>query len=221
MLFELAERAVRVQSSVVRVPAGGASVPTAPAGSSADRLTSRLAAAATAPRAAPANGAAESDGGSFEATRGARDAECAWCVGSSRSAVPSWFDAEMDTDGAMTSPRDAGRTVARRASRDAARGRRHVATICGRAETVSGEDGAARRGAPRGTPRAETRAFGTMHAAETIMVCSCVTVRRVVSLARTRPRWKCLETRETIRVNVESFPRLQMRHAHVVDFAPQ
>ena len=40
-------------------------------GSSAERLTSKPAAAATATRAAPANGAAESDGGSFEATRGA------------------------------------------------------------------------------------------------------------------------------------------------------
>jgi hypothetical protein len=103
----------------------------------------------------------------------------------------------MDTDGATTSPRDAARAVTRRASRDAARGRRHVGNICvGCCETVSREDGAARRGLPRGTPRGATRAFGTICAKETIMVCPRVTVRRVVNLARTRPRWKCLETSE-------------------------
>jgi hypothetical protein len=166
-------------------PSGSnATVPIAPAGSSAERLTSRLAAAATAPRAAPASGAGDRDGGCFEATRGGRDAECV-AVGSSRCAVPSWLDAELDADGAATSPRDAARTVARRASRDAARGIRHVGSICsGRAETVSSrEDGEARRGAPRGTPRGATRARGTTNAADTIMFCSCVTVRPVVNLS--------------------------------------
>ena len=198
--------AVSSGSSAVRAPAGtAATAPTALAGSSAERLTSKPAAAATATRAAPANGAAESDGGSFEATRGARDAECV-AVGSSRCAVPSRFEPEMDTDGTTTSPRDAARAVTRRASRDAARGRRHVGKICvGCVETVSREDGAARRGLPRGTPRGATRAFGTICAKETIMVFPRVTVRRVVNLARTRPRWKCLETRNNPSHN-ESFP---------------
>jgi len=202
----------------VRAPAGtAATAPTALAGSSAERLTSKPAAAATATRAAPVfifSGAAESDGGSFfSATRGARDAECVAVFSkmSSRCAVPSRFEPEMDTDGATTSPRDAARAVTRRASRDAARGRRHVGNIgcIGCVETVSREDGAARRGLPRGTPRGATRAFGTICAKETIMVCPRVTVRRVVNLARTRPRWKCLE--ETIRVNNESFPETSTR----------